>query len=74
MDTRQFFMVYGMDQGAPVMRHGSYADAKREAERLARNNPGKDFYVLAAVSRSRRVDVETEVIVAAEWPDDGVPF
>lgn len=69
-------MVYGMDQNPPRVRHASFALASREAERLARSNPGIDFYVLAAVSRSRRVDVETEIITA-EWPavhDDGIPF
>lgn len=76
METRQFFMVYGMGQNRPTVRHKTLASATQEAERLARANPGIDFYVLAAVSRSRKVDVETEVI-AAEWPaalDDGVPF
>ncbi len=80
METRQFFMVYGMNQGAPTVRHESLAEATREAERLARANPGIDFYVLAAISRSRKVDVETEVLVA-EWPaahaalnPDDIPF
>jgi len=73
---KQFFMVYGMNQGAPTVRHDTMQQAKREAERLARACPGIEFYVLAAISRSRRVDVETDII-AEGWPDpqdDGVPF
>lgn len=68
-----FFMVYGMGQGAPTRRHDSIADATREAERLARSNPGVDFYVLATVRRSRRVDVETETLLATD-ADDLIPF
>ena len=37
----------------PGFRHGSYADARREAERLAALNPNVKFYVLKA---------ETEVV------------
>lgn len=67
---RAFWMVYGMNQGAPTARHISFEVAKTEAERLARQHPGIEFYVMQPVSRSKRVDVETEMLV----PDDQIPF
>ena len=44
-----FWMVYGMSQGAPHFKHPSLEDAKREAERLAAENPGVLFCVLEVV-------------------------
>ncbi|MCS0501583.1 hypothetical protein [Ancylobacter mangrovi] len=57
-----FWMVYGLGQGQPTVRHKTYASARDEAARLARNHPGVSFFVLAAVSVSRRVDVETTML------------
>lgn len=45
----EFWMVYGEQQRSPVYEHLSYDAAKMEAQRLARNNPDKTFYVLKAV-------------------------
>jgi hypothetical protein len=56
-DPFSFWMVYGMNQGAPTARHGSEEIAKQEAQRLARNNPGTAFYVLKAIGVAERVDV-----------------
>lgn len=62
-----FWMVYGTGQGAPTFRHGTFEGAKAEAERLARQSPGIEFYVLRSIGRARRVDVEyTEC--------DAIPF
>lgn len=44
----------------PKVRHATLAGAKAEAERLARENPGQEFYVLASQSRSVRREVHTE--------------
>lgn len=67
----QFWMVYGDGQGAPAMKHASFEIAKREAERLSRNNPGIDFYVMMPVSLSKRVDVDTRMLVDL---DQMIPF
>lgn len=53
-----FWMIYGMGQGAPTVRHETFGGAKAEAERLARQNQGIEFYILQAIGRTRRVDVE----------------
>lgn len=70
MSESDFWMVYGMGSGAPTVRHADYPTAKREAERLARSNPGIDFYVMRPVSKSRRVDVETQMLGGM----DDIPF
>lgn len=48
-EREQFWMVYGKDQRAPTVRHMTRWQAQQEAQRLAKNNPGIEFYVLAAV-------------------------
>jgi hypothetical protein len=50
--------VWCPESGPPTHRHGSERDAIREAERLARNNPGHRFMVLQLVGTAQRVDVE----------------
>lgn len=66
-----FWMVYGGGQGAPTMRHDSFEIAKHEAERLSRNNPGIEFFVMMPVCKSQRVDVETKMLVDL---NDIIPF
>ncbi len=44
----QFWMIHATGGGAPSVRHPSAAIAEREAERLARANPGQEFVVLEA--------------------------
>lgn len=64
-----FWMVYGMGQGAPTVRHDTSESAVAEARRLARANPGITFIVLASVRGYRTADP----IVEIEF-DDGIPF
>lgn len=45
----KFWMVYRDDGHAPTYRHLTKENARREASRLAGDNPGKKFFVLAAV-------------------------
>lgn len=78
-DHQPFFMVYGMGQRQPTVRHKSIGSATREAERLAREHPGIEFYVLVTVSVSRRVDVQTAPLVHKHFVDamlhdDEIPF
>lgn len=67
----KFWMVYGEGQGAPTVRHESYETAKREAERLSRSVTGTRFFVMMPVSVSRRVDVDTKMLVDF---NDVLPF
>lgn len=47
MKTRKFWMVTG-DGNTPKVRHYSFGEASREAERLARRNPNTEFYILVS--------------------------
>lgn len=67
----KFWMVYGDGHRAPTVKHASFEIAKQEAERLCRNNPGIEFFVLQPVSVSKRVDVETRMLVDQGY---GIPF
>ena len=57
-ERSKFWMVYGMGQHQPTVRHKSIISARQEAERLARSVPGVDFFVLETVGAARKVDVE----------------
>lgn len=46
--SKKFWMVTG-DGNAPKVRHNTFQDASREAERLARAYPGNEFFVLESV-------------------------
>lgn len=55
-----FWMIHGTGTREPTMRHKSFHDAKAELERLARTNPNHEFYLLQAIGRAKRVDVQYE--------------
>lgn len=79
MNEPRFWMVYGMGQGQPTARHKTFDSARAEASRLARLNPGIDFFVLEAVGAARKVDVEFTDLrrLAGEVGrtlDDDIPF
>lgn len=44
----EFFIVWNPAGDNPAMRHGTREKAQVEADRLARMNPGEEFYVLKA--------------------------
>jgi hypothetical protein len=44
-----FWVVWCEDGGVPTVRHASYEEADREAQRLARANRGRVFFVLRCV-------------------------
>lgn len=64
-------MVLG--RGIPTVRHDSRREAEAEAERLARNNPGETFHVLAAVAAHRFVQTVRVSLDGLE-EDGGLPF
>lgn len=57
MKPQPFYLVWCPESGAPTIKQPSYAIAEGEAKRLARNNPGKPFFVLAAIAKVEKVDV-----------------
>jgi hypothetical protein len=68
----QFWMVWCPSRNPPVYKHESENNAIHEAERLAKANPGEQFFVLEAVAlrvvdNMQRVDLRKEM-------GDGIPF
>ena len=53
-----FWMVWNEGSRCPGVKHFTEQSARQEAERLARNNPGRRFHVLVVVASCRNVDVE----------------
>lgn len=53
-----FWCVWADGGGTPTVKHSGYEDARREAQRLARNNPGQRFVVLAAAVAFVKRDVD----------------
>lgn len=68
----KFWMVYGIDQRAPVCRHWSEDSARTEALRLSRQHPDIVFCVLEATWAIAAKSVVTEFEVALS--DDDIPF
>jgi len=64
----RFFVVWERESGYTKYEHENFSNASDEAERLARAHPGKTFVVLHAISKCRKLDVETVML------DDGIPF
>lgn len=67
--SERFYMVLG--RGMPTFRHATYQAAEQEAQRLARQDRGQEFIVLAAMSKVKVTDV---VIERLGDPDDDLPF
>lgn len=70
----QFWMVWNPMGWPPKFRHESEDSALREAKRLARNNPGQQFYVLEAVSGVEKNDVTVNTYRANRPDDWDIPF
>lgn len=67
----RFWMVWRSPGHPPTMRHASRLLAQKEAERLAECCPGESFFVLEAVTVSRKVMVVTSTLDPAE---SEIPF
>lgn len=59
MNTQTFWVVWQPQSGNPQYRHPTIESATREAERLADQEPHREFYVLEAVTVSQKVSVVT---------------
>ena len=71
--VKPFWMVYGMGQGAPTVRHASEEAAVAEASRLARRDPDVAFVVLRSTHSVLKRDVEVESI-DPDLADALIPF
>ena len=67
-----FWMVLG--SGLPTYRHDTEQSARAEAERLARQQAGQEFYVLQAVSACVKSDVAWVACEERDQWDDKLPF
>lgn len=59
MSEQKFWVVWQPESGSPTHCHDSLESATREAERLAECAWPRTFYVLEAVSASKKVTVQT---------------
>lgn len=66
-DKQVFWMVWSPQGHPPIVRHDHHAKAINEAERLARANPGREFYVLQATDL-RMADGMTRIRLEPEHP------
>ncbi len=57
-DATPFFLVWSTNGYGSEHQFPDAIAAETEAERLARANPGEEFYVLAAVCAVRLSDIE----------------
>lgn len=65
-----FYLVWCDGGDSPRHKHNSITSAENEADRLARLNPGKEFFVLIPSSKTveRRVVIERFDVLAGEVP------
>ncbi|XTQ92604.1 hypothetical protein ACQR5W_11835 [Xanthomonas sacchari] len=59
MSDESFFLVWNPSGNSPRRRHDFEHEATREAERLAVENPGCEFYVLQATRHCKATQVVT---------------
>lgn len=55
-----FYLVWCEDGSAPRVKHVTVTRAEGEADRLAREHPGKSFVVLAPLARFTKRELELE--------------
>lgn len=58
MTDQAFWLVWNPRGHAPTVRHDSEESAVTEATRLARTNPGYEFFVLRAEAKYLKADVQ----------------
>lgn len=72
MSKEPFYVVWCPGGGNPTVRHDYHTDALGEAERLSRQNPGKEFFVLMATDRLTKNDVQHDRL--ADPAEPAIPF
>mgnify|MGYP007007270210 CR=1 FL=1 len=70
-DPLTFWVVWNPNGQNPRYRHASRLDAEQEAGRLARANPGQEFFVLGAATRVCKADI---TIQRFRDPAGEIPF
>ncbi len=65
-----FYMIWCEGNRAPTVKHETRHAAITEADRLARVNPGKTFYVLAAIEECTAAVVTTTTRIIYEREQD----
>lgn len=58
--SMKFWMVWNERRDVPSHKHPSAEEARREAERLARTNPGQQFHVLELMATCSKNDIQWE--------------
>lgn len=75
MKHSPFFLVWCEGGGPPSVRHHTYVQAKKEAQRLARSMPGLRFTVLVAVQGFEVMDLREVTYLGTDSSlDDEIPF
>lgn len=69
-----FFLVWNPEGRNPRYRHDTLDGATEEATRLAKANPGVEFYVLETIRKVRVVSPVEVTHFALESFDDRIPF
>lgn len=59
---RQFWLVWNLKRSTPTVPHGTERQARAEAERLARSNPGETFHVVTSVGACTRSDLHWDEV------------
>ena len=60
MPNEQFYMVWNPKRDMPRVKHATHTEAKAEAERLAKKQPGETFHILrsrTAVTVEKKPDL-----------------
>lgn len=73
MKHSRFWMVYNPQGRGPTHKHWSRELADREATRLAKMNPGQDFFVLKTMAGFRAEEAPVVSIEITKGQDD-IPF
>ena len=66
-DINRFWMVWNPHGRSPTYRHESRESANKEAQRLARDNPGQVFVVLKAVGAFKSDVTDPAAIPIIKW-------
>lgn len=78
--TDRFWLVCNPERiqfHPPSFKHTDFNSASAEAERLARENPGQEFHVLASVESYQKHDVHRVQFDGGDWLKEtcnGIPF
>lgn len=78
MSTQEFapfWMVYGIGQGAPTVRHATETKALSEAQRLAKSNPDVKFCVMCSMFVVESKTVSVKKIISGSFVEiDDISF